>query len=161
MPVEISTDDIKNVLAGEKEEEIQVIRYIKGGKAKPLVELVFQNQCTFNNYPTNRNNARVYVLQDGPKTYHQTRIIQCFNCQQWGGYVSKGCKNQSSCSICCYEHPTTRHKEYVCQEKHEHAKHCIPPNESYCVNCGKDHTAFDKNCEMYREMRKKLNRVNS
>ena len=48
MPVENSTDDIKNDLAGEKEEEIQVIRYIKGGKAIPLVELVFQKECTFN-----------------------------------------------------------------------------------------------------------------
>ena len=40
VPVEISTDDIKNVLAGEKEEEIQVIQYIKGGKAIPLTEQV-------------------------------------------------------------------------------------------------------------------------
>ena len=33
VPVEISTDDIKNALVGEEEEGIQVIRYIKGGKA--------------------------------------------------------------------------------------------------------------------------------
>ena len=54
VPVEISTDDIKIVLAGEKEEEIQVIRYIKSGTAKvPLVELVFQRECTFNKYLQN------------------------------------------------------------------------------------------------------------
>ena len=51
--VEISLDDIKNVLVGEKEEEIQVIRNIKGGKAIPLVELVFQKECTFNKYLQN------------------------------------------------------------------------------------------------------------
>ena len=42
LPVEISSDDVKNVLAGEKDEGIQVIRYIKGGKAIRLGELVFQ-----------------------------------------------------------------------------------------------------------------------
>ena len=48
MPAEISTDDIKNVLAGEKGEETQVIQYIKAGKAIPLEELVFQKESTFN-----------------------------------------------------------------------------------------------------------------
>ena len=89
------------------------------------------------------------------------RIIRCFNCQQWGSHVSKICKNQSWCAICSYEHPTNRHKENKCHEKHEHAKDCIPPIEIYCVNCGKDHTAFDENYEMYQEMWKMLNRVDS
>ena len=48
VPVEISTNDIRNVLAGEKEEEMQVTRYIEGGKAIPLVELVLRKECTFN-----------------------------------------------------------------------------------------------------------------
>ena len=45
-------------------------------------------------------------------------------------------------------------------KKHEKTKDCIPPIEIYYVNCGKDHTAFDKTCEMYQELWKKLNRVN-
>ena len=49
VPVEISTDDIKNVLPGKKEEEIQVIRYIKGGKAIPLVERVFLKNARLTN----------------------------------------------------------------------------------------------------------------
>ena len=160
MPVEISTDDIKNVLAGEKEKKIQVIRYIKGGKAIFLVELVMQKGCTFNKYLQNGITLEyIYIKMDPKRT--TKRIIQCFNCQQWGSHVSKNCKNQSWCAICGYEHPTNRHKEHVFQEKHEHTKDCTPPNELYYVNCGKDHTAFDKNCEKYQEMWKKLNRVNS
>ena len=160
VPVEISTGDIKNNLAGEKEEEIQVIRYIKGGKAIPLVELVFQKECTFNQYLRNEITLEYMYFKMDPKRTTKL-IIQCFNCQQWGSHVSKNCKNQSWCAICGYEHPTNRHKEYVCQEKHEHTKDCSPPKEIYCVNCGKHHTASDKNCEMYQESWKKLNRVNS
>ena len=160
VPVEISTDDIQNVSAGKREEEIQVIQYIKGGKAIPSVELVFQKECTFTKYLQNGITLEYMYFKMDPKRTTK-RIIQCFNCQQWGSHVSKICKNQSWCAICCYEHPTNRHKEYVCQEKLEHTKDCIPPNEIYCVNCGKDHTAFDKNCEMYQEVWKTLNRVNS
>ena len=82
------------------------------------------------------------------------QIIQCFSCHQSGSQVSKSCEKQSWCV-------TNRHKDYVCQEKHEYAKDCIPPKVMYCVNCGKDQTAFDKNCKMYQKMWKKLNRVNS
>ena len=67
VPVEISIDDINNVLAGEKKEENQVMRYIKGGKAIPLVDLVFQTESPFQRRPSKWNYAR-----DEPKTYHQT-----------------------------------------------------------------------------------------
>ena len=160
MPVEFSTDDIKNVVVGEKEAETQVIRYIKGGKAKPLVERVFQKECTFNKYVQNGILLKYMYFKMDPKRITK-QIIQCFNCQQWGCHVSKTCKNEMWCAICGYEHPKNRHKENVCHEKHEHTKDCTPPTEIYCVNCGKDHTAFDKNCEMYQEMWKKLNGVNS
>ena len=149
MPVEISHDDIKNVLAGENEEEIEVIRYIRGGKAIPLVELVFQKESTFIKYLQNGITLEYMYFKMDPKRTTK-RNIQCFNCQHWGSHVSKICKNQSFCAICCYEHPTTRHKESVCQEKHERTKDCLPLNEIYCVNCDKDHTDFDKNCEMTR-----------
>ena len=90
--VEISTDDIKNVLGGEKEKKIQVIRYIKGGKEIPLVELVFQKECTFNKNLQNGITLELVYFTIDPK--HTTkRIIQCFNCQQWGSLVSKICKN--------------------------------------------------------------------
>ena len=118
-PVKISMDDIKNGFAGAKEEEIQVIRYIKGGKAIPLVEVVFQKECTFNKYLQNEITLEFMYFKMDPK---RTTKIQCFNCQQWGSHVSKICKNQSWCAICGYEHPTNRHEEYVCQEKHEHTK---------------------------------------
>ena len=113
MPIEISTDDIKNALAGEKEEELQVIRYNKGRKAIPLVELVFKKECTFNkNLPNGFTLEYMYFKMDPKRTTQ--RIIQCFNCQQWGSQVSKICKNHSWCAICGYEYPTNRHKEYVC-----------------------------------------------
>ena len=116
MPVEISTDDIKKVLAGEKEEEIQVIRYIKGGKAITLVELVFQKECTFNLYLQNGITLEYMYFKMDPKRTSK-RTIQCFNCQQWDSHVSKVRENQSWCAICGCEHPSNRHKEYVCQEK--------------------------------------------
>ena len=119
--VEMSTEGIKNVLAGENEEEIQVIRFIKGRRAIPLVELVFQKECTFNKYIQNGITLEYTYFKMDPKRTTK-RIIQCFNCQQWGSYVSKFCKNQSWCAICGYEHPTNCHKEYVCQEKHEPTK---------------------------------------
>ena len=101
MLVEISTDDIKNVLAGENEENIQVIRYIKGGKAIPLVGIVFHKECTINKDLQNGITLEYMYFKMDPK--HTTeRIIQCFNCQQWGSYVSKICKNQSWCAICGY-----------------------------------------------------------
>ena len=92
MPVGNSNDDIRNILAGEKEEKVQVIRYIKGGKAKPLVELVFQKECTFNkNHQNGITLEYMYFKMDPKRT--TKRIIQCFNCQQWGSHVSKICKN--------------------------------------------------------------------
>ena len=134
VPVEISTDDIKNVLAGEKEKKIQVIRDIKGGKAIPLVKLVFQKERTFNNYLQNGITLKYMYFKMDPKRTTK-RIIQCFNCQQWGSYVSRLCKNQSWCAICGYEHPTNRHKEYVFQEKHEHTKGCeiVSPQMKFIV----------------------------
>ena len=156
MPLEISTDDIKNELAGEKEEEIQVIRYIKGGKAIPLVELVFLKDCTFNNYLQNGIMLEyMYFKMDLNRITKRT--IQCFNCQQCGSHVSKICKNEIVVCHLWLRAPKNRHKEYVCQEEHEHAKYCIPPNEIYCVNCGNDHTTFDEFFEMYQEMWKRLN----
>ena len=83
MPVEISADDIKNDLAGEKEEEIQLIRYTKGGGAIPLVELVFQKECTFNKYLQVGITLKNMYFKMNPKRTTK-RIIQCFNCQQWG-----------------------------------------------------------------------------
>ena len=83
------------------------------------------------------------------------RIIQYFNCRQRGSHVSEICESQSWCTICGFEHPTNRHRENLCQEKHEHAKDCIPSIELYCVNCGKDHTVFDRRCKMYQELWKK------
>ena len=137
-----------------------MIQYIKSGKAITLVEMVFQKECTYNKYLQNGITLEYMYFKMDPKRTTK-RITQCFNCQQWGSHVSKICRNQSWCAICGYEHPTNPHKEYICQEKQEHAKDCIPPNEIYCVNCSKYHTAFDKNCEMYLELWKKLNRVNS
>ena len=67
MPVEISNDDIKKVLAGEKEEEIQVIRYIKCAKAIPLVELVVPKECTFNEYLQNGNTLEYMNFKRDPK----------------------------------------------------------------------------------------------
>ena len=93
MLVEISTDDIKNVLAGENEENIQVIRYIKGGKAIPLVGIVFHKECTINKDLQNGITLEYMYFKMDPKRTTE-RIIQCFNCQQWGSYVSKICKNQ-------------------------------------------------------------------
>ena len=90
--VEISTDDIKIVLAGEKEEEFRVIRHIKGEKAIPLVELVFQKECTFNKYLQNGITLEYMYFKMDPKRTSK-RIIHCFNCQQWGSHVSKICKN--------------------------------------------------------------------
>ena len=78
MPVEISTDDIKNVLAGEKAEEIQVIRKIKGGKSIPIVELVFQKERTFNKYLQNGITLEYTYFKLDPKRTTK-RIIQGFN----------------------------------------------------------------------------------
>ena len=158
--VDISTDEIKDVLAGEEDEEIQVIRYLKGGRAIPVVELVFQYECSFNKYLQNGVILHNMYFKMDPKRPTK-RVIQCFNCQQWGSHVSKICRNESWCAICGYEHPANRHKEHVCHQKHEHTNDCLPPTEIYCVNCGKGHTAFDKKCEVYQEMFNKLNNSNS
>ena len=83
MPVETFNDDIKNVLAGEKEEEILVIPNNNGGKAIPLVELVFQKECTFNKYLQNGITLEYMYFEMDPNRTTK-RIIQCYNCQQWG-----------------------------------------------------------------------------
>ena len=75
------SDSLKNVLAGKKEEEVQVIRYIKGGKAILLVELVFQKESTFNKYLQNGITLEYMYFKMVPKRTTK-RIIQCFNCQQ-------------------------------------------------------------------------------
>ena len=78
MSVEISTDDIKNVLAGEKGEEIQVIRQIKGGKAIPLEELVFQKESTFNKNLQNGITLEFMNFKMDPKRTTK-RIISTVN----------------------------------------------------------------------------------
>ena len=90
MPFEISTDDMKKVLAVEKEEEIQVIRCIKSGKAMPLVELVFQKECTVNKYLQNGITLEYMYFKMDPKRTTK-RNIQTFSCQQWGSHVSRFC----------------------------------------------------------------------
>ena len=68
-----------------------MIRYIKGGKAIPLVELVFQKECTFTKYLQNGITLEYMCFKMDPKRTTK-RIIQCFNCQQWGSHLSKICK---------------------------------------------------------------------
>ena len=75
MPVEISTDEIKNVLAGGKEEEIQVIRYFKGGKAIPLVGLVLQKECKFNKYLQNGITLEYMFFKMDPKRTTKRNIL--------------------------------------------------------------------------------------
>ena len=53
-----------------------MIRYIKGAKAIPLVELVVPKECTFNEYLQNGNTLEyMNFKQEGPKTYHQTDYL--------------------------------------------------------------------------------------
>ena len=71
-----------------------MIQYTKGGKARLLVELVFQKECTFNKYLQNGITLEYMYFKMDPKRTTK-RFIQCFNCQQWGSHVSEIGKNQS------------------------------------------------------------------
>ena len=76
MPVEISTDDIKNVLAGEKEKKIQVI-HDQRRKGHSFSGTSFPERMHIQNGITLEY---MYFKMDPKRS--AKRIIQSFNCQQ-------------------------------------------------------------------------------
>ena len=65
------------------------------------------------------------------KTY--PKISQCFKCQKIGDHLSNSCKNEQKCVLCAGSHRKSD---------------CTATKDEYkCANCGKNHAAWDHECE--------------
>jgi hypothetical protein len=64
---------------------------------------------------------------------------QCFNCNKFG-HIASNCQSSTVCSKCSGDH---RHDS--CTGTH-----------LKCVNCGKNHSAFDRICESYKVAKRKV-----
>jgi hypothetical protein len=68
---------------------------------------------------------------------------QCFQCQGYG-HLSQFCKKNKICRICAEEHATSHHQCGTCNATGKACRH----TEYKCVNCGENHPASDKSCEI-------------
>ena len=61
--------------------------------------------------------------------------IRCFNCQKYG-HISQNCRSKQKCPVCSEEHSFEQ-----CQNK----------DKKKCSNCGGNHSAGYKGCQVFKE----------
>lgn len=79
----------------------------------------------------------------------KNRIIQCFKCQAYGHYAKNCFKNQK-CVLC-----TGAHALDQCPLKHK------PGQLLKCANCGKNHSAGSRDCDVYKRILESREKQNS
>ena len=84
-----------------------------------------------------------YELKVCERSLKECRIIQCFNCWEYG-HIAKACRHQTRCGHCAYAHETN-----FCDVQDE-------PAASRCAACGATgHKAWSARCEIRRAEKKK------
>ena len=72
------------------------------------------------------------------------RVIQCYNCCRFGHYATKmktsNCRHETRCLKCGQSHKVNE----CTSDAHR------------CCNCGGEHSANYKGCEMYKEVKKRI-----
>ena len=68
---------------------------------------------------------------------------QYFKCQQFGHYTHT-CKNAVKCQICSKNHPTRLHICRICETTGQVCVHTVYK----CSNCGENHRANSKECNI-------------
>lgn len=78
------------------------------------------------------------------KFYSVAATTQCQNCQGFG-HLDSYCRRLPICALCGDKHSTQQHLCSVCKTKGKTCTHL----EFKCANCGGNHQASSKTCEIY------------
>lgn len=99
------------------------------GKSHPIFEL--------------KRLLNMVILVEVPRKQNQPK--QCYNCQEYG-HTKNRCFLEPICAICAEKHSTNQCDK---DKNNKEAK--------VCNNCGKNHTANWKGCEVYQVLLERLN----
>lgn len=88
--------------------------------------------------------GRVFIDFDSCRIIEDLHVMRCFKC---GEYYHKGkeCQNKIACQKCGLEHDTA-----TCNSTFIKCVNCIKAVTTYKVTLDVNHTAYDKNCPMYK-----------
>lgn len=125
----------------------------KGFKVKSILNITNKNKVPLPIFkieldPTNEDRSAIYNVKyvarykisvEAP--HNKPRILQCSRCQEYN-HTHNFCKLSPVCATCGGQHDTT-----TCRKTQE--KLC-------CSNCGGEHLANDRNCEVYKFLKEKL-----
>lgn len=90
--------------------------------------------------------------------YSDYGIIRCYNCNKYG-HIQKDCTDQLTCAKYSGNHDVKNCKLLSNCSK---CVNFIASNKKYNMNLGTNHTVWDiLNCETYKRIEKKLEKINS
>ena len=140
----IPDSEILNSLQDKYPSCTEVIRFKKDNKVLPVVKAIFAN-----------SNDVCKVLKEGalignlyilPEVYKAKKCpTRCFNCSRFG-HTATFCKSKPTCSKCSGDHKSAECTNNSCKK---------------CINCGNDHTSYDKACPVYVKIFNSLNHIST
>ena len=81
----------------------------------------------------NLDQAHFKCIQANEDKKEYPKISQCFKCQKIGDHLASSCKSEQKCVLCAGPHRKSE---------------CTATKDQYkCANCGKNHAAWDHECE--------------
>ena len=94
---------------------------------------------------------RLYIAGISVRVEHYNQVsrsTQCSKCQAFG-HLEATCKRPARCKLCSESHHSKLHYCNTCNSKAK-CIHLVPK----CINCKESHTADDKNCQVYKAVKK-------
>lgn len=129
VPTELTNDEIMSNVTGAKVERVKRLMYNKNGiKKESLSILLSMREETL---PTR---VRVGYMSYQVREYIPPPL-RCFKCQKYG-HIAAVCRGKARCGKCG-------------GEDHEYGK-CKQGVKVKCCNCGGEHSAAYKGCEMHK-----------
>jgi len=141
VPFDLSESELLNNLKDVYDSVEKIDRFIKGGKAMPIVKISFSNDMEHKDLIEKGffiNN----IFLPAENLIESRRPLRCFNCFRMNHH-SDSCKGKKLCKNCSGEY----HDNGVCSQV------------SKCINCSGNHSSADKVCPMYQQQLKRINNI--
>ena len=137
-----------SITTTESERNISVITHFKGKKGKQSVIL----EVDANTYSLLQKREKLSIGWRSYTYFDHINIVQCFKCFKFG-HMAKDCKSKETVCPKC----TGNHKIDMCQSQQTICINCKYAVEVLKVpNVDYNHFAYDKNCEAYKRIYRKL-----
>ena len=138
-PTSISESEILNTVKDQYPSCTLSKRFIRNGSPLPIIQLTFDSTTDYNAILANGLVIDSIFLTT-EKFIQLRQPTRCFNCNCFG-HIAARCKNKTSCGKCTGDHKTSDCTSSV----------------KKCQNCNGSHFSFDKNCQTYTDLLKKIN----